>query len=191
MDKSSKKPVKVYFCAPTVFSAEREEIFDFIREVILKLGCVLTYDWMNDKKQYSPKEIFEKSMEAIKTADLVIAEVTFPSTGVGQQIAFAVESGVPVLALHAGWKKGSNRFLAGSQSEKLTYSKYEKDNLATLIKANLPSFNQTKLAKFNFISTTEINSELDRVGKELGISRSQLVRKIVNEWAVKKGLHDA
>lgn len=179
--------LKVYFAAPTITSSERRELFEFIRLLILELGCGLTYDWMRDEQQYSPGELFRKNSDGIREAEVVVAEVTFPSTGVGQQITLAMENQIPVIALHAAWKKGASRFLAGGQGDLLRFFKYEKDKLKSLLKRNLVNFGVSeRFVKFNFISTFDLNTQLDEISKAQGISRSELVRMIIRDWVEKK-----
>jgi len=180
--------LRVYFAAPTVSSTVRRKTFEAVKQAILNLNCELTYDWMEDDKKYNPKELFQKSSQAIKSADLVIAEVTFSSTGVGQQINIAVENKIPVIALHTGKKTSVHRFLAGSQGDMLKIFNYLPSNLEKILRSNIRSFQPVKFAKFNFISTPDINSELDSKGEKMGLSRSQLVRQIIYEWTEKKGL---
>ena len=183
MPRSRNKPkLKIYFAAPTVTSVERREIFGNVKKILFDLGCELTYDWMEDKTEYSPKELVKKTTTGLLKADLVVAEVTFPSTGVGQQIVLAMDRKIPVIAIHAEWKSGANRFLAGSEGELLRFFRYKQDNLKKILSENFKILYKQRLVKFNFISTPEINSDLDKMSEKMGISKSQLVRLILREW---------
>jgi hypothetical protein len=77
--------------------------------------------------------------------------------------------------------------LVGSQGDLLRFFKYKKEDLKKLLSSNLKAFSkEERMVKFNFISTPGLNSELDMVAKAQSLSRSELVRLIIREWAHKK-----
>ena len=55
---------------------------------------------MSETESYTDEYIYERDMSWLKESDLVIAEVTTPSLGVGYEIRYAVETNKPVLALY-------------------------------------------------------------------------------------------
>jgi len=55
---------------------------------------------MSETESYTDEYIYERDMSWLKESDLVIAEVTTPSLGVGYEIRYAVETKKPVLALY-------------------------------------------------------------------------------------------
>jgi hypothetical protein len=58
--------------------------------------------------------IHDRDLEWLRSADVVIAEVTTPSLGVGYEIATAVLQCTPVLALHRGERSRLSAMIAGS-----------------------------------------------------------------------------
>ncbi len=54
-------------------------------------------------------QIHDRDMDWVRESDLVVAEVTIPSLGVGYEIGRAIELGKPVLSL---FKKGSGFYLS-------------------------------------------------------------------------------
>jgi len=52
------------------------------------------------EKDLSDKEIYQRDLEWLESADAVIAEVTNPSLGVGYELGIAEKLGKPVLCLH-------------------------------------------------------------------------------------------
>jgi len=52
------------------------------------------------EKSRSNEEIFIRDMDWLKSADLVIAEVTTPSLGVGYELGIAEKLNIPVLCLY-------------------------------------------------------------------------------------------
>jgi 2'-deoxynucleoside 5'-phosphate N-hydrolase len=57
-------------------------------------------DLLSEEKSMRDEEIFSRDMAWLKTSDLVIAEVTQPSIGVGYEIGAAVDMGLPVITLY-------------------------------------------------------------------------------------------
>lgn len=180
------QPLHVYFSAPSISNDEQKELFTSIRNTLNELGHHITYDWLRDTVKDEPKQLFEKAFQGINEADVVIAEVTFPSTGVGQQIALATSKKIPVVALYAKGKEPASRFTAGSENELLKVIEYQKDNLKDILKDILDDIGKERFEKFNFISTREINETLEEESQNLNISRSRLLRQIVREWFSRK-----
>jgi len=94
----------IYFAAP-IRGAGRDP--KLVREVVLhlkELGCdVVTEDYMLSATPEDPTpdpEVFERDMSLLRTADALIADVTYPSLGVGYEICEAVHLGKPVMAFY-------------------------------------------------------------------------------------------
>ena len=95
------------------------------------------------EKIVNPQETYERDVHWINESNLVIAEVSAPSHGVGYEIAFALNLGKPVLCLY---QKGVtvSKMITGNSSKTIQVFEY----------ANLDS---AKTAIKNFI---EIHSHL-------------------------------
>lgn len=57
-------------------------------------------DFMESESRLSERQIHDRDYQWLQKADLVIAEITNPSLGVGAEIADAVRLGIPVLAVY-------------------------------------------------------------------------------------------
>ena len=57
-------------------------------------------DVMQNESSLTPREVYERDTAWIKNCDVLIAEVSAPSHGVGYEIGFALNLGKPVLCLH-------------------------------------------------------------------------------------------
>lgn len=180
--KNRDRKIQVYFSAPSMNDAERENVVLWLRKEILKCGVELTYDWISDTDHYEPRELYMHVTNGIYQADLVIAELTFPSTGVGQQVGMALTRKIPVLGLIASWKNVPQRFTVGAESDIFKVVEYSKENVHASLVKFLKGFGKERFIKFNFISTPDINEALEIRSEKLGMSRSQLLRKIVREW---------
>jgi len=179
------KNLHVYFSASSSKLNERRPLYLEIIDSISSFGAKLTYNWLLDKEKLKPDEIFEKASEGIKEADIVVAEITYSSIGVGQQIALALSWKIPVVALYQKNKSQISRFALGMKSPHLTLRQYAKDSIETVLKESFDEVVKKQFIKFNFISTKEINDYLEKISSSLNISKSQLLRRIVREWMVK------
>lgn len=56
--------------------------------------------FMDSESQLTDRAIHDRDYEWLKEADIVIAEITNPSLGVGAEIADAVNLGIPVLCVY-------------------------------------------------------------------------------------------
>lgn len=176
------KNLHVYFSASSSKLAERKPLYEKIIKSIKSLGAKLTYDWLSDKEKLKPDKIFERASEGIKEADVVIAEITYPSIGVGQQITLALSRKIPVVAIYQQNKPQASRFALGMKSPYLILKKYEKGNIDMILKESIDEVIKERFVKFNFISTKEINDYLEEKSASLNVSKSQHLRRIVREW---------
>ena len=65
---------------------------------------------------HSDREIFMRDMEWLQSADLIIAEVTTPSLGVGYELGIAEKLNIPVLCLYRPIKgKRLSAMLSGNE----------------------------------------------------------------------------
>ena len=77
-----------------------------IPDIIEALGLVLisrhqtSENFMESESQLTEQEIHDRDYQWLNEADLVIAEITNPSLGVGAEIADAVNLGIPVLCIY-------------------------------------------------------------------------------------------
>lgn len=70
-----------------------------------------------------PNEVYERDVTWIRACDVLIAEVSVPSHGVGYEIGFALEIGKPVLALYQDGRKVS-KMISGNPASNLTVKPY-------------------------------------------------------------------
>ncbi|MBN1781640.1 nucleoside 2-deoxyribosyltransferase [bacterium] len=57
-------------------------------------------DLLEQEESLSETEIYERDAAWMGQADILVAEVTVPSTGVGLEIGMALSAGLPVIALY-------------------------------------------------------------------------------------------
>lgn len=179
------KKVNVYFSASSLDS-QSFDLYKRIAVCIEQAGGKILFNWLRDKKRLSPQEVFKEATEGIKSADVLVAEISTPSTGVGQQIAFSINNKVPVIALVNEHAKKPSRFTLGTESELISIVSYNETNLKKQLESNFGMLRSQKFTKFNFISTKEINNYLEIESKKINMSKSQYLRTIIIEERIGK-----
>lgn len=71
----------------------------------------------------SPREVYTRDVTWIRACDVLIAEVSVPSHGVGYEIAFSLGLGKPVLALYQEGRKVS-KMISGNPDPGLAMKSY-------------------------------------------------------------------
>ncbi len=98
--------MKIYFAGSIRAGRDDAEIYQKMINYLKKHGEVLTEHVgfkdviTKEENGFTEKQIFERDMKWLRSADVLIAEVTTPSLGVGYEIAKAVELNKKVLCLY-------------------------------------------------------------------------------------------
>lgn len=114
------KKLKIYFAVSIRGGRERAEVYAQICELLTKHGEVLTEHVADTLltdvgEERTERDIFVRDMRWILEADLVVAEVTNPSLGVGFEIAYTESIGKKVLCLYfQGAEKKLSAMIAGN-----------------------------------------------------------------------------
>jgi len=119
---------KIYFCGSIRGGREMAATYQEIIRMLKLQGAVLT-EHVGDEGEVSQvdldqsdKEIHDRDMEWIGESDMVVAEVTVPSLGVGYEIGRAIENEKPVLCLfNSGSQKKLSAMIAGSEGVTMHY----------------------------------------------------------------------
>lgn len=79
----------------------KAELYDVLKESVLwhQHEFILPYEHID-----APKD----SESIIRTCHILLADVSYPSTGLGIELAWARQAGIPVLAVHQKSAKFSN-----------------------------------------------------------------------------------
>lgn len=99
------KELKFYFCGSIRGGRQLASDYQRIIEMLKLHGQVLT-EHLGDDQEIESKDrilsdvqIHDRDMDWVCESDLVVAEVSIPSLGVGYEIGRAIELGKPVLSL--------------------------------------------------------------------------------------------
>ena len=125
------------------------------------------------------EEMFDKAIKRLKNAHVVILEISIHSLTQGYLIYQALDVGVPVIALHLPGK--SQAFTKGIANEKFQLVEYTPDTLHSELKAALEVAQTMLDIRFNFFINPKMNAYLTLLSEEKKLSKSDVVRTIIQE----------
>jgi hypothetical protein len=153
-----------FISASSTLARQKSGIIQDISGILKKIGYKETLNWY-ESSEIHDKEIYDKSIESIKKSDLVIAEITYPSIGVGQQITLATNWHIPVLCLYdeniSDPQKQSQFTFNMDKDNNIKIISYNSKNLEDILSREVTKISSKQFAKFNFISTPQINNFLE------------------------------
>ncbi|MFW2340789.1 MAG: nucleoside 2-deoxyribosyltransferase [Acidimicrobiia bacterium] len=119
--------MKIYFAASIRGGRDDDDLYRALIIELARFGNVLTehITHPNDVEQgMTDRQIYERDMGWLREAEVVVAEVTTPSLGVGYELASAQQLGKRILCL---FRPSSGQSLSAmiSGAEALTVVEYE------------------------------------------------------------------
>jgi len=121
--------MNIYFACSITGGREFEPVYQKIVAALIKDGHeiptshLVQSDASENEGLIFPKQVYERDINWIKNCDVLIAEVSVPSHGVGYEIGFALNTGKPVLCLYQKDKKVS-KMISGNSDPALTVNGY-------------------------------------------------------------------
>ena len=122
--------MKIYFAGS--IRGGREKVQDYIKIVneLKKYGKVLTEhvanpDLSTSGEDMTPQEIYERDRKWLEECDIVFAEISLPSLGVGYEIAYAEKLGKKVICMYEQNKNVSGMIRGNKNFEIITYTKVD------------------------------------------------------------------
>jgi len=129
--------MKIYFAGSIRGGREEEQTYFKIIDYLTNFGEVLTehVGFKNiDKKEQGSSDtyIFERDISWLKTSNVMVADVTVPSLGVGYEIGFAETLNIPILCLYNPRnKKSLSAMISGNKN--LVWKEYNTVEEAKLL----------------------------------------------------------
>lgn len=183
-----KQKLNAFLSTSSKLAKENADVIKTIAKVLKNQGYHITWEWFRKNKN-NEINIYKKAIEAIKKSDLIIAEISIPSTGVGQQIALAYSWNIPVLCLYnkkISAKEQKSKFTLGNQNNLITTKSYDLKNIDIVVRNSINFIKKEKFTKFNFISTPELNTYLNFESEKNDMSKSQYLRHIIRNYMQKQ-----
>ncbi len=133
------------------------------------------------------QDAYKNNMKSIKNADILVAEVTNLSSGIGYLISTALNLKKPVLAL---FQKNSGKkpstMIKGSTANKLVFfEEYTSDSIDNISKKFVRSVKNIMDTKFILIISPEIDRYLEWASDHKRMHKAQIVREAVEEMMKK------
>ena len=97
--------MKIYFCGSIRGGRQLATTYEKLIALLSEYGKVLTEHLGSDEiinskdRILTDKEIHDRDLQWVKESNVVVADVTVPSLGVGYEIGRAIEMGKPLLCL--------------------------------------------------------------------------------------------
>ncbi len=119
----------IYFACSITGGREFESIYQEIVAALLADGHEIPTshlaqsEVMENERVLAPRDVYERDVDWIKNCDVLIAEVSVPSHGVGYEIGYALTIGKPVLCIHKKDRKVS-KMITGNPDHALTVQEY-------------------------------------------------------------------
>lgn len=98
--------MNIYFGASVRGGRDDAQFYHDLVELLKTKGKVLTEHLgsltltSDGEKNITSKEVYERDIDWLESADVLIAEVTHASLGVGMELMYAVHKRIPVLCLY-------------------------------------------------------------------------------------------
>jgi nucleoside 2-deoxyribosyltransferase len=112
--------VRIYFAGSIRAGRDDVPTYHALIEHLKQYGEVLT-EHVGDyslslygQSHLTDEFIHDRDVDWLRSADVVVAEVTTPRLGVGYEIGTAVQDKIPVVALYRGDRSGVSAMIAGS-----------------------------------------------------------------------------
>lgn len=113
--------MKYYFAGSIRAGRDDVPTYSQIIQHLKKTGEVLTEhvgDYslsLKGQTAFSDKFIHDRDLEWLRSSDVVVAETSNPSLGVGYEIAYALRRGIPVIALHRPERSSLSAMIGGAE----------------------------------------------------------------------------
>lgn len=118
----------IYFCGSISGGRGDVETYDRIVQELSNFGTVLSahvgdtnMGVEGDAKDMSPSEIYERDVSWLNTADIVVAEISTPSHGVGYEIRHTKELDIPMYCLYNTTDRISPMIVGAPHTKILNY----------------------------------------------------------------------
>jgi len=122
--------MNIYFACSLTGGREYESVYQTIVQALVEKGhqvptaYLAESDAMAVEAAVGPEDVYSRDTAWIRSCEILVAEVSVPSHGVGYEIGFALGCGKPVLALYQNGRKVS-KMISGNPDKNLTVKAYQ------------------------------------------------------------------
>lgn len=178
--------MKIYFTASLRGKGEYGTYYSKIVKCLESMGHKMVSDhiFVDDSKTVAAHDksqalkSYHRLVEAMKKADIFVAEVSTQSISVGHEITEAMTMGKPVIVLYLGNDRRPS-MLFGSGYGKLQMIQYDEKNYIELLDKAMEEAKKNTDVRFNFFVSPKILAYLDWVAQKRMIPRSVFLRNLI------------
>lgn len=181
--------MKVFFTSSITGLKKYKNNYELIAKIIQDHGYNLYSGFMKVTKEKErsltieeSKKVYNYIIERINVNDVFIAEMSYRSAPVSYQLTYAIEHNKPSLYLY---EKGTgsipNPVFTGNPSKYLVIREYNKTSIESILLEFLEDSKRLLMKRFNFVIPSELDEYLSISSAFEGISKGELVRKLIEE----------
>ncbi|HMZ06659.1 MAG TPA: nucleoside 2-deoxyribosyltransferase [Anaerolineales bacterium] len=121
--------MNIYFACSITGGREFEAVYQQMVSALEAKGHIIPTshlaqsETVQGDRLLAPQDVYERDVNWIRECNLLIAEVSVPSHGVGYEIAYALQIGKPVLCISQEGRKVS-KMITGNPDSALTVNTY-------------------------------------------------------------------
>jgi hypothetical protein len=179
--------MKIYFTASLRGKDELGKNYSQISELISEMGHTnldTLFETADAETFYEggheeQMRLYKATMQKIKSADVVILEVSKHSLSMGFVMNQALDLGKSVIALYV--KDRPPFFASGIDNDKLQVLEYSPQTLSTVLGSALDYAQETMDTRFNFFISPSLSHYLDWISQTKKIPRSVYLRQLIEE----------
>jgi nucleoside 2-deoxyribosyltransferase len=122
--------MNIYFACSVTGGRKDESKYQQIVAHLEKQGhqvptaILASSDAKNIESNADPVEVYDRDVKWIRECDILIAEISTPSHGVGYEIGYALERSKPVICLHQ-YSTCVSKMITGNRDSNLTVFSYQ------------------------------------------------------------------
>lgn len=182
-------PLQAYLAsALTGLSREQRLLVEHLSDMIGIICRSVDIELYEPRKKTDPvynptlsdAEVFKTDRERVLKSDLVIHLCHFPSTGAGEELAFAHEALVPIILVAPG-DQAVSRMVTGIPSLKIEIRYQESDQLRRLLEESLvelrPWLEQRRSTK-EALAQNVVGAKIKELRLQENLSRDELARRV-------------
>lgn len=186
--------MKVYYTASYAFREENKEIYDKTSNYLKKLfgdknvyyaNDQIDIPFSDDENQHDILTATKYREKALKNSDILIADVTQGSAGIGYNISLAVSLKKPVLVLRKKTKKEKvvHHLIDSGKVKQIKYKEYETaEDIQALVKEFVQTSKEIMDTKFIMIISPEIDRYLEWASDYKRMHKAQIVRTAIEDY---------
>lgn len=184
----------IYFSGSLAGKKQYEQNYRLIISELQTLGHHVVYEYLFERTRGEVDNQTEEEklkrqrnlLEWKRDADIIVAEVSNPSFGQGQEIEDAIRLRKSILALHVF--EVQPHILTAGVEDFVFVVPYTPDTLKNILSKNLEALSRGEMRRFTMLLPADLTEYLDRLQSTKNITRSEYIRRLIRKEMMKRKL---